>query len=221
MTDNNSEEVRAFFNKLKGPRTYLEKRFGVDIRVFITRKLLGEVAGSIILDIGCGDGALSLQYAGRENRLTLIDLSDKMLEAARKNAPVGRGQNITYLNMNFLEYVPDQPFDIILCVGVLAHVQSLDILAKKLSSHLKPGGRCLIQFIDNNSWIAKMDWLYFSLYNAVNGNPYAYSVQKFTHHQVIHCFLQNDFEVMGQCRYSLLFPGWAVFQTDFSLNTSC
>jgi len=63
---------RAFFDRPRGPRTYLEKRLGIRMRAHVTRRLLGEVTGSAIPDIGCGDGTLSLQYAVPGNRLTVV-----------------------------------------------------------------------------------------------------------------------------------------------------
>lgn len=207
--DTNSKEtkVRAFFDKPNAPRTYLEKRFGVEARAHITRKLLGELTGSSILDIGCGDGTLALQYAINENQLTFIDLSDKMLEIARQNTPDALAPNFRYLNLDFLEFIPDQPFDVVLCVGVLAHLQSLDVAINKLHRLLKPGGRCLIQFTDQNSWSAKINSLYFSLYKKIFQNPYQYSLLQFTYPEVLCSCLKNDFIVTGQYRYSILLPG--------------
>jgi SAM-dependent methyltransferase len=209
MIDPNPKEerVRAFFNRPRGRHTYLEKRFGVDVRACVTRRLLGKVVDSTILDVGCGDGTLSLQFAGRGNRLTLVDLSDGMLNAARRNTPCDVLQCCAYLSLDFLRYEPDRPFDVVLCVGVLAHLQSLDLAIGKLSSLVKSGGRCIIQFTDPNSWIARLDSLHSSVREAVFGNPYHYSLLELSYSDVLHSCVRSGFVVAGQCRYSLLLPG--------------
>lgn len=206
-TNSKEAKVRAFFNRPTAYHAYLEKRFGVEVRAYLVRKLLGVVSGSTILDLGCGDGSLSLQYATQENQLTLIDLSDKMLEAARQNTPAGLVPTIQYLNLDFFEYAPDQPFDIVLCIGVLAHLPSLELAVKKLSSLLKPGGRCLIQLTDHDSWVAKINALYYSVYQTVAGNPYQYPLQCLSSSEALRVFQQQDFKVVSQRRYSLLLPG--------------
>jgi 2-polyprenyl-3-methyl-5-hydroxy-6-metoxy-1,4-benzoquinol methylase len=219
-SDANSREatVRTFFDRPRGPRTYLEKRFGIEMRAYVTRRLLGEVIGSTILDIGCGDGTLSLQFALQQNHLTLVDLSEKMLEFARQSTPAGLGQCFEYINTDFLEYDPDQPFDVVLCVGVLAHLQSLDSTTEKLASLVKPGGRCIIQFTDQDSWAAKLDSLYTKMREAVCGNSYHYSLLKTSYTDVLHSCLRNGFEVAGLCRYSLLLPGMGRLPDRFLLR---
>ncbi len=217
MAESNLHEhkVRSFFNKPTGRHSYLEKRFGVDIRAYVTRKLLRDVTHSAILDIGCGDGTLSLQYASGENELTLVDFSDKMLECARKNTPWEHIQDTKYLKIDFLKYVPDQPFDIVLCIGVLAHLQSLDECVKKLNYLLKPGGLCLIQFTDYSSWITKLDVLYSSLLRAIGKDTRKYPLQRIFYSDVLGCFSKNGFEVVEQCRYSLLLPGMGRLPNKF------
>src|SRR6266550_8275118 len=72
--------VKTFFDNTD---VYLRKSFGVSVRSFVVRSLLGELEGSAILDLGCGDGSISLQYLSPTNRITLVDLSGKMLERAK------------------------------------------------------------------------------------------------------------------------------------------
>ena len=79
----NLDEVRERFEE---PEFYLGKPFGVAVRALVVRRLLGHVEGAAVLDIGCGDGSLSLQFASAGNRLTLIDLSrrDARTRAAQR-----------------------------------------------------------------------------------------------------------------------------------------
>ena len=49
---------------------------------------------SLILDIGCGDGSLSLPLLDDRSRLTLLDFSEGMLERARQNIPPGMNTRV-------------------------------------------------------------------------------------------------------------------------------
>ena len=79
-----TDDVKAFFNQ---PHRYLHKRFGLRLRAEITQELLGPLSAVRILDIGCGDGSISLPYLFSGNSLVLLDLSESMLQLARRNTP--------------------------------------------------------------------------------------------------------------------------------------
>ncbi|MBI4521774.1 MAG: hypothetical protein HY701_13110 [Gemmatimonadetes bacterium] len=51
------ERVRAFFQQ---PDRYLGKSFVVRVRQRIVRDLLGDLRNQRILDVGCGDGRVSM-----------------------------------------------------------------------------------------------------------------------------------------------------------------
>jgi 2-polyprenyl-3-methyl-5-hydroxy-6-metoxy-1,4-benzoquinol methylase len=149
-----SERVKSFFDKT---HLYLNKDFGVSIRALIVRKLLGELSHSRILDLGCGDGRISLQYISQTNHITLVDLSDNMLEIARKNTPETLKTNVDYINTDLQKYEAGEKFDVVICIGVLAHVVSVEETVAKVVRFLKPGGRCIFQITDadqylGNSW---------------------------------------------------------------------
>jgi SAM-dependent methyltransferase len=206
-TDARTAGVRAFFGRTSGYGAYLEKRFGVEVRARIVRGMLGDVVNSTMLDIGCGDGTLSLQYAGNGNHLTLIDVSSEMLETARRNTPQALQGDVEYLNIDFGDYAPNRSFDVILCVGVLAHFESAELLIGRLSSALKPGGRCLVQLTDPASVVARINSLYDRALGAVCGNKYHYPLLRVSLTDMRRLCARNGLTVVGQRRYSLLLPG--------------
>jgi len=80
----------------------------------VERKELERVAsfrGKDVLEIGCGDGRLTFQYAESANKVVAIDPSRKAISEARKNIPrrlaskirfrVGRGESLSLPNETF------------------------------------------------------------------------------------------------------------------------
>jgi ubiquinone/menaquinone biosynthesis C-methylase UbiE len=210
--DKREDAIKAFFGRSD---SYLQKRFGIEIRSHIINSLIGDISYSAILDIGCGDGSLSLPFAKNGNILTLIDLSDRMLDLAKLNTPKNFIGSYTFLNSNFLEFVPNQLFDIVMCIGVLAHVPSISDAIDKIFDFLKPGGQCLVQFTDHSKLNSKINSAYYSLSAFIHGNPYKYSLQKITYDGLLEIVKKRKFELINQCRYSLLFPGMGHLPDNF------
>ncbi len=142
--------VKEFF----GPGTrYLGKDFGRALRAVIVRDLTGPVENADILDVGCGDGAISRQFFSPTNHLTLLDFSAAMLDLARAQAPSALADRADYVLANFLDHPPlPRRYDLILVIGVLAHVSSLDEAFATVARLLKPGGRVILQFTDDDRW---------------------------------------------------------------------
>lgn len=102
--------------------------------------------GSTVLDIGCGTGrptSIMLSQAGM--RVTGIDVSSKMLEAARRNVPDG-----VFIQVNATNYEPNIKFDAVVVILALLTLPTSTNreLAFKISYWLKPGGYVLFGVID-------------------------------------------------------------------------
>lgn len=98
--------------------------------------------GGRVLDAGCGTGTLALLLAGTGYRVTGLDLSDSMLEAARAKDPEDR---VAWVQGDVTRFeIPGEPFDIITCVGdTLNHLQEAGewkMAFETLARHLRPGG---------------------------------------------------------------------------------
>jgi ubiquinone/menaquinone biosynthesis C-methylase UbiE len=67
--------------------------------------------GNDVLEVGCGNGRLTFQYAGETNKVMAIDPSTRAISEARKNTPkelgskigfrVGRGESLKFPNETF------------------------------------------------------------------------------------------------------------------------
>ncbi len=130
--------VRELFRRtdwyVKGWRT------PIAIRAKIVRDFVGAETPLSILDIGCGDGSVTIPLLSGSNSLTLLDLSDKMLEVAKNNVPADLLDRVKFLNEDVCQAaLRAHSYDLIVCVGVLAHVESPEALISRVCQLVSPG----------------------------------------------------------------------------------
>ena len=80
--------------------------------------------GLTVLDVGCGGGILSESLEALGGRVTGIDASEMSVTVAEDHARSCQSKN-TYLN-DPIQAVPDSSFDIVVCMEVVEHVESLE-----------------------------------------------------------------------------------------------
>jgi SAM-dependent methyltransferase len=98
---------------------------------------LGHVEAA--LDIGCGDGRLSRLLDA--DALTLADVSDVALGRAARRLPRARAVAVA---PDVPLPLPDNAFDLVLCVETIEHVRDLQLLLSEARRVLRPGGRLAI-----------------------------------------------------------------------------
>lgn len=74
-----------------------------------------------VLDIGCGNGALTYDVARKAKKVVAIDLNEENIKIAREkySAP-----NIRYLRNDITKELPDKKFDLIVLSNVLEHIEN-------------------------------------------------------------------------------------------------
>ena len=97
-----------------------------------------------ILDFGGGTGLLTLPLAKQAKSVTLVDISEKMLEQARLKAEQQDIKNIQFLEQDLLEKPLEKEFDLIVVCRVLHHMPDLDAALSLFHQHLKEDGQLLI-----------------------------------------------------------------------------
>ena len=130
------ERVKNFFDQ----PFYLERsRRVIAIRSMIVQEFLGPIDHSQILDLGCGDGSLSIPLLRETNEVTMVDLSSRMLEIAASRIPAELRNRVQLINLPLQDFLPSTPYDVVLCIGVLAHVPSIEGAIEKIAQCLRPG----------------------------------------------------------------------------------
>jgi len=149
-----NDPVTAYFDKL--PETHkrqFEERasganFNFQQRLTLACELGGASSGRL-LDCAAGTGEITcaLLKSGRFNHATVVDVSPAMLQSANELL-TSQIQNaeLQFVHSDVFNFNPsDSRFDLILCVGLIAHTGRLDILLPHLKSMLTPDGRIILQ----------------------------------------------------------------------------
>lgn len=97
-----------------------------------------------ILDFGGGTGLLTLPLAKQAKSVTLVDISEKMLEQARLKAEQQDIKNIQFLEQDLLKNPLKQEFDLIVVCRVLHHMPDLDATLSLFHQHLRENGQLLV-----------------------------------------------------------------------------
>lgn len=110
---------------------------------------LGEIRpGETVLDLGCGaglDSILAAQRVGPRGRVIGVDMTDEMLEKARRSALATGVENVEFLRGD-IEALPvaDAVADIAISNGVLNLCPNKATALAEIRRVLRPGGRLLM-----------------------------------------------------------------------------
>ena len=97
-----------------------------------------------ILDFGGGTGLVSLPLATQSKSVTLVDISDKMLEQARLKVEKQAIDNVYLLQQDLLTNPLNQLFDIIVVSRVLHHMPNVEKTLAMFRNHLVEDGQLFI-----------------------------------------------------------------------------
>lgn len=97
-----------------------------------------------ILDFGGGTGLVSLPLAKQSGSVTLVDISEKMLEQAHLKVEKQGIENVQLLERDLLLNPLKQLFDIIVVSRVLHHVPNVEETLAMFRNHLVEDGRLFI-----------------------------------------------------------------------------
>ena len=122
----------------------------VPIKFDYFKKKIGNLKGLKILDLGCGGGLLSEEFAKSGAKVIGIDISENSLKIAKTHASKNN-LTITY-KKGYAENIPanDDTFNAVICADCLEHVDDLEKVISEISRVLKNNGVFCYDTINRN-----------------------------------------------------------------------
>jgi 2-polyprenyl-3-methyl-5-hydroxy-6-metoxy-1,4-benzoquinol methylase len=117
--------------------------------------------GKKVLEIGCGIGTDTVNFARHGAQVTAVDLSGKSLELARRRAEVyGLEDRVRFYQGSAEElstFVPVEPYDLVYSFGVIHHTPHPERVIEQIKSYATPGTTIKMMVYHRNSW--KVFWI--------------------------------------------------------------
>jgi ubiquinone/menaquinone biosynthesis C-methylase UbiE len=167
-----------------------------------------------VLEIGCGIGTDTINFARAGAHVTAIELSDESLAIARQRAEVfGLADRIRFFSGNAEEldrFLPSSAFDLVYSFGVIHHTPHPDRVLDQLPNYLRPGGTLKVMVYNRRSWkaaqtvvrqgrgrLSRLNQLLARYSEAQTGSPvtYAYTGQELRDLLAAHGFSVNDVSI--------------------------
>jgi 2-polyprenyl-3-methyl-5-hydroxy-6-metoxy-1,4-benzoquinol methylase len=111
--------------------------------------------GKRVLEIGCGIGTDTINFARAGAKVVACDLSAESIKIAAQRAEVfGLSDSITFVNTNAeqMDGVPDGPFDLVYSFGVVHHTPNPQLVLKSARNHMAPGSTIKLMVYNRHSW---------------------------------------------------------------------
>jgi ubiquinone/menaquinone biosynthesis C-methylase UbiE len=118
-------------------------------------------AGKRVLEVGCGIGTDSMNFARAGAELTAVDLSGESLRIASERAAVmGLSDRIEFVRANAEELtsaLPERQYDLVYSFGVVHHTPHPERALAQMRVLLAPGGMLKLMIYHRRSW--KVFWI--------------------------------------------------------------
>ena len=199
-----SKSYSAFFdaNNRKGAVVLFKLRCDLAI------ELLSNETPHTFLDLATGTGEITRAIVGslKLDELQLNDISPGMLEACRRQfADLPSTSKAEWTNRDafeLLDHAGSERFDVILCLGLIAHTGRLYELLKKIFASLHPGGTLILQSSLTNHPGA---WLTAS-YARSSLRRTDYKVHAFSKEEIISTAEAAGFQLADMRRFGMCLP---------------
>ena len=166
--------VRAYWNsrpcnirhstKPVGTREYYDE---VEARKYFVEPHIPRFAefdrwnGKKVLEIGCGIGTDTINFARAGAQVTAVDLTEQSLEVARQRAKVfGLEHQIRFIQADaetLSETVPVEPYDLIYSFGVIHHTPDPNRVLDEIRKYVTP--ESTVKIMVYNRWSWKVFWI--------------------------------------------------------------
>ena len=154
--------------------------------VLLGEELLGNIAGKVVIDFGCGEGTEAIELARRGARRVIgLDIREEVLHAARERALAAGVQD----RCRFTTWTTDLA-DVVVSIDAFEHFADPLAILGVMSRLLQPEGEVLISF--GPTWYHPLGGHLFSVF------PWAHLL--FSEKALIRW--RSDFKTDGATRFS-------------------
>lgn len=135
--------------------------------------------GKRVLEVGCGIGTDTINFARAGAKVTAVDLSEKSLELARQRAKsfnLEKSINFHLANAEELSNsVPVEIYDLVYSFGVIHHTPNPRAAFAEIRNYMDPSSELRVMLYAKTSWKNIMIEAGFDQPEAQNGCPVAYT----------------------------------------------
>ena len=160
--------------------------------------------GKRVLEVGCGIGTDTINFARAGASVTAVDLSDESLKIAKRRAEVfGLEKHIDFFQANAEEltsHVPTQIYHLVYSFGVIHHTPNPRSAIVQIQHYMGPSSELRIMLYAKHSWKNIMIEAGFDQPEAQSGCPVAFT---FTRDEAAN--LLEGFEIM-EIKQNHIFP---------------
>jgi len=132
-----------------------------------------------VLEIGCGIGTDTINFARAGASVTAVDLSDESLTIAKRRAEVfGLEDKIDFFQANaeeLMSRVPPQQYDLVYSFGVIHHTPNPRSAIVQIRNYMAPSSELRIMLYAKHSWKNIMIEAGFDQPEAQSGCPVAFT----------------------------------------------
>jgi 2-polyprenyl-3-methyl-5-hydroxy-6-metoxy-1,4-benzoquinol methylase len=111
-----------------------------------------------VLEIGCGIGTDTINFARHGARVTAVELSGRSLEIAQQRAAVfGLEHRVRFYKGDaeqLTSFVPIEAYDLVYSFGVIHHTPHPERILREIRSYMRPGSMLRIMLYHRRSWKA-------------------------------------------------------------------
>jgi 2-polyprenyl-3-methyl-5-hydroxy-6-metoxy-1,4-benzoquinol methylase len=160
--------------------------------------------GKKVIEVGCGIGTDTINFARAGAMVTAVDLSDESLKLAKQRAKVfGLEDKICFYQANAEELssrVPVEPYDLVYSFGVIHHTPNPSNAIAQIKRYMTAASELRLMLYAKNSWKNIMIEANYDQPEAQTGCPIAFT---YTPDEVRN--LLNGFNVL-EIRQDHIFP---------------
>ncbi|MFI5042730.1 MAG: class I SAM-dependent methyltransferase [Acidimicrobiales bacterium] len=140
-------------------------------------------SGAHLLDLGAGFGRLVDEY-GHFERVTLVDASPSMIEAARERVGVNPRVSVVLADATALP-IETGSIDVVVSVRLMVHLGHPEAVFAEVARVLRPGGLFIVEFPNRRHLLARLRYLARRQSWSPSGpEPHEYREGHFSHQPV-------------------------------------